>query len=131
MRVGFQQLRYSVNENGVSVEVCAVIEQGEIEGNVVVNIQTSDRSAVAVDDYTALQNAVLTFEAPSTRACTNININNDQLYEIDEDFVATLTTPDPSRVVINPARDETNIEILDDDSESLALTIIGALVNDQ
>ena len=101
------------------MEVCAVVDQGEVGGDVVVNIQTSDGSALAGSDYTALPStAALTFVAPSTRACTNIDITNDQLFEIDEDFTATLTSPDTTRVTINAARDVTTVQITDDDSTS-------------
>ena len=117
VRVGFEELTYSENENGGTVEVCAVIDQGQLQGSVEVNIQTSDNTAEAGSDYTALPaNAVLTFQSPSTRACTDISITNDQLYEIDEDFFGQLTSPNPNRVTINPARDTTTITILDDDS---------------
>ena len=124
MTVGFEDLTYSVDENEGVVEVCAIIEQGEIQGTIVVNIQTNDRTAIAGSDYTALQNAQLSFVSPSTRACTNIDITNDQLYENDENFVARLSTLDPSRVRINPARDESNVEILDDDSKSASVAQI-------
>ena len=119
VRVGFQQLEYSVSENEGTVEVCAVIDQGEIQGTVIVNIDTGDGTALAGTDYTALQGGTLTFEPPSTRACTDITITNDQLYEIDEQFFGRLRSSDLTRVTVNPARDDANIEILDEDSTSL------------
>ena len=106
------------------MEVCAVIDQGQIQGTVIVNIDTRDNVALAGSDYTALQNTALTFEAPSTTACTNIMITNDQLYEIDENFFGLLTSPDPTRVTINTARDEASIEILDEDRTSLVTIVL-------
>ena len=115
--VGFQQPMYEVDENAVQVEVCAVIVNGEIAADVEVSLETADNSALAGSDYTALT-TTLTFAAPSTRACENINIINDQMYEIDETFFGQLTS-DNARVVIIPARRQTTIEINDEDSKLL------------
>ena len=112
--VGFEQLSYDVNENGGTVQVCAVIT-GEIESNVIVDLQTSDGTAEASRDYTAL-NTELTFVAPSTRACQDINILNDQLYEVDENFFGELTSSN-SRVVVITARRRTTVEINDEESK--------------
>ena len=112
-----------MDEDEGTVQVCAVIDQGQIQGAVIVNIDTRDNVALAGSDYTALQNIALTFEAPSTTACTDIVITNDQLYEIDENFFGSLTSPDPTRVTINPARDEASIEIIDEDGTSLVTVV--------
>ena len=113
--VGFQQPMYEVNENGLQVEVCAVIVTGEIAANVEISLETADNSALAGSDYAALT-TILTFVAPSTRACENINIINDQIYEIDETFFGQLMSDD-TRVLIIPARQQTTIEINDEDSK--------------
>ena len=113
--VGFEELIYQVDENGGSIEVCAEIIVGEIDTDVVVNIQTSDGTAVAGSDYTALLNVPLTFEAPSTLACVSISIDNDQVYEDIEEFIGTLTSTDPDRITISPARQTTTIRINDND----------------
>ena len=117
MLVGFEQLAYDVNENGGTVQVCAVIT-GEIESNVIVDLQTSDSAAEASRDYTAL-NTELTFVAPSTRACQDINILNDQLYEVDENFFGELTSSNP-RVEVITARRRTTVEINGKDSKCVA-----------
>ena len=106
---------YEMNENGLQVEVCAVIVNGEIAADVEISLETADNSALAGNDYTALT-TTLTFVAPSTRACENINILNDQIYEINEIFFGQLTS-DNARVVINPPRQQTTIEINDEDSK--------------
>lgn len=117
---GFEELMYDVNENGGSVQVCAVIN-GQIDSDVVVNIQTVDDTAMANSDYTPLQNTPLTFQAPNTRACTSISITNDQVYEFNEDFFALLTTPDPTRVTITASRAQTTITIADNDGMLLMI----------
>lgn len=107
---------YTVNENGGRVEVCAEIDQGQIATDVIVNIETADGTAMANNDYTPIIAGTLTFTSPSTRACTNIDIEDDQLFEADENFFGRLSSPDPTRVTINPSRDETDIQITDQDS---------------
>ena len=104
-----------MDENGGSIEVCAEIIVGEIDTDVVVNIRTSDNTAVAGSDYTAMLNVPLTFEAPNTLACVSISIDNDQVYEDFEEFLGTLTSTDPVRVTISPARRTTKIRINDND----------------
>ena len=106
---------YEVNENGVQVEVCAVIVSGDSAADVMISLETADDSALAGDDYTALS-TTLTFVTPSTRTCENVDIINDQIYEIDETFFGQLMSDD-SRVVIIPARQQTTIEIDDEDSK--------------
>ena len=97
IRVGFEELTYQVNENGGSIQVCAMILDREMDTDVVVNIQTSDDTAVSGSDYTALLNESLAFEAPNTHSCVSISIDNDQVYEDMEEFLGTLTSPDQAQ----------------------------------
>ena len=112
--VGFQQPMYEVDENGVQVEVCAEIVNGEIADDVTVMLVTMDNTALAGSDYSALT-ITLTFDAPSTLACTNINIMDDESYEVDETFFGILISDNPM-VQIIPAREQTIIQIVDEDS---------------
>ena len=112
--VGFQQPMYEVDENGVQVEVCAEIVNGEIADDVTVMLVTMDNTALAGSDYSALT-ITLTFDAPSTLACTNINIIDDESYEVDETFFGILISDNPM-VQIIPAREQTIIQIVDEDS---------------
>ena len=54
------------------------------------------------DDYNPAQ-ADLTFSGSFRTACTSLLVINDQLYEGDESFFASLTTSD-SAVTLNPQR---------------------------
>jgi hypothetical protein len=119
--VGFQQPMYEVDENGVQVEVCAEIVNGEIADDVTVMLVTMDNTALAGSDYSALT-ITLTFDAPSTLACTNINIMDDESYEVDETFFGILISDNPM-VQIIPAREQTIIQIVDEDSLTIGFTM--------
>lgn len=103
-----------MGENINEVEVCAVIISGQIARDISVTLTTADDSAESPQDYTALTTE-LTFSAPSTRACEDITIVDDQIFELDESFFGRLTSSDP-QVDISPDRQETTIQINDEDS---------------
>ena len=56
VRVGFEELTYNINENGGSVQICVVIDEGQADGDFTVTVGTADDTAQAGQDYTALQN---------------------------------------------------------------------------
>ena len=112
--VGFERSLYEVRENNNEVEVCAVIISGQIARDISVMFTTEDDSAMSPQDYTA-QSTGLTFSEPSTRACVDIDIADDDIFELDETFFGRLTSSD-SAVNIDPGRQQTTVQINDEDS---------------
>lgn len=112
--VGFERSLYKVRENNDEVEVCAVIISGEIARDISVMFTIANNSAVSPQDYTAL-NTGLTFSAPSTRACVDINIVDDEIFEVDESFFGRLVSSD-AEVNIDPDSQQTTVQINDEDS---------------
>ena len=115
--IGLTETVFVVTEgDGVVVEVCARVFDGELERDAVVSLQTRDGSAVsqgAEPDYQTLS-VQLTFTPSMTEnlMCRNVTILNDVFYEDPENLTVVLTTVDPD-VTLTP--DEGTITILDED----------------
>ena len=113
--IGLTETVFVVTEgDGVVVEVCARVFDGELERDAVVTLQTRDGSAVsqgAEPDYQTLS-IQLTFTPSMIVMCRNITILNDVFYEDPENLTVVLTTVDPD-VTLTP--DEGTITILDED----------------
>ena len=111
--VGLTNTTFVVTEgDGVFVEVCARVFNGQLERNAVVTLQTMDDSAVSQGtelDYQSLT-VQLTFTPNMTEICRNVILINDVFYEDPEQLTVRLTTVDPD-VVFMP--DEGTITILD------------------
>ena len=111
--VGLTNTTFVVTEgDGVFVEVCARVFNGQLERNAVVTLQTMDDSAVSQGtelDYQSLT-VQLTFTPNMTEICRNVVLINDVFYEDPEQLTVRLTTVDPD-VVFMP--DEGTITILD------------------
>ena len=112
--VGFERSLYEVREDNNEVEVCAVIISGQIARDISIMFSTEDDSAVSPQDYTA-QSTGLTFSASSTRACVDIDIVDDEIFEVDETFFGSLVSSDAA-VNIDPNRQQTTVQINDEDS---------------
>ena len=117
--IGLTETVFEVIEgDGVLVEVCARVRDGELEREAEVILQTVEGSAVSQGiepDYQALT-ARLTFTSTITKICRNITIINDVFYEDQESFSVRLTTEDPD-VAVDP--DTGTITILDRDGKSI------------
>ena len=76
-------------------------------------------SSIAGSDYEGLTGVLLTFGPNVTRATTHINVNNDNIFEVTEQFYASLAlTGGPiNRVAVNS--DHATVIILDDDGKIL------------
>ena len=104
-----------------NAEVCVTLEE-ESGFNVTVDLSTSDGSAVAPDDYTALPaNASLTIAAGDLQGCTTINIVDDGLDEAEETFTVQL-----SNVVNATPGDDSSvtIQILDNDDPPTVTMVV-------
>ena len=103
--------------NGVQVEICAMLFDGQLERNAIVTLETVDVSAVSQGaelDYQTLS-VMLTFTDSMTTICRNVTIVNNDFYEDPESFNVRLTTLDPD-VTLDP--DMGTVTILDDDGKS-------------
>ena len=109
------------------MQICVVIDEGQVDADFTVTVGTADDTALAGQDYTALQNVELTFNSTSTRECTLVSITNDQIFEEDEIFIGRLSSND-STVLINQDRDETRVFIADDDRKNTAIQYSGKLL---
>ena len=94
---------------------------GAVASDVTVNWATSDDTAVAASDYTAVASTALTFEpgAPLSQTLTVATLD-DNLAEGDEAFTVTLTGSDlPDRVTISPATAQATLT--DDDPATVSV----------
>ena len=66
----------------------------------------------ASSDYTAVNQMNVTLTPMKTSSCVEVEINQDQILEMDEEFILRLTSNIPT-VTLQPA--ETEITIRDDD----------------
>jgi hypothetical protein len=116
--IGFEQELYSVDEDGVEVEVCAIVIAGTVTRlvDVVLESQPGTASGGGVD-YDSVS-VDLEFNDGITRACTRIPIVDDLLDENEENFDLTLTTDDPD---IALAPDNAMVIIIDNDNVTIGL----------
>ena len=66
-------------------------------------------------DYTSVGPIPLTFDRNNSEFPISIDILNDQVHELDEDFFGRLSTDDPD-AILDPG--QTRVRILDDDGMS-------------
>jgi hypothetical protein len=93
----------TVNENAGTVDVPVDLTFGQSNGAqsteqpVVVNYTTEDDGATAGSDYTAAGvNASVTINPGSLTGMIQVPILEDSAYELDEDFLVTVTSVDPA-----------------------------------
>ena len=105
---------YSIVE-GETINVCAKLENGQLERDVVLSIFGLPGSA---DEEDYLLN-ILTFSLGSTqkRSCIPVEILNDNLVEREETFNIILGSEDPA--VLTPTLDSATIHIVDVNGNSL------------
>ncbi len=90
-KLEFTASGYSVAEDGGTATI-EVNRQGSISDIVTVDYQTSNGTAVAGADYTAVSDT-LTFSAGEQSKTFEIDILNDELDEFDETILLTLSNP--------------------------------------
>jgi Ca2+-binding RTX toxin-like protein len=92
---------------------------------VTVNYATSDVSAIAGTDYTAITNGLLTFAAGELSKTISVDIINNDVNEINETFDITLTTPGNATLADNKA----TITITDTFTSSITSTLAASVEN--
>ena len=82
----------SVNENAGTMTFTVTLNEPDSR-NVTVSYATSDGTASAGSDYTAIKNASLTFAAGETEKEIRVSITDDAVDEDNETFTVTLGSP--------------------------------------
>ena len=111
------------NESDMYVMVCAMLTEGELERDIIVYLSTSDGTAMAPGDYTAIANYPLIFlsgDPLGTRICVNITINDDEIVEPDQYFSVLLASSDPVYITPNA---EARVVIIDNDRKLFNIQI--------
>ena len=101
----------SSDESGTVTNLTATLS-GASGKTITVDYATSDGTATAGDDYTAVSTTTLTFNPGETSKDIPITVISDDLDEFDETLIVTLSNP--SNATINDAIGE--LAITDDDN---------------
>jgi Calx-beta domain len=81
----------SEGNSGTTPFVFTLTLDGPANGNETVTANTSDGTATAPSDYTAIVNQTVTFAAGATTASVTVLVNGDTVPEINESFALNLT----------------------------------------
>ena len=106
---------YSGSESSGMIQVVVAVLQGQLSDDVAVRIFTEDGTALSSSDYTSLDQ-ILTFSPTNTGIMISVPIQDDDLDEVDETFLAHLAldqTESALSALIQP--DEATLTITDDD----------------
>ena len=126
--IGFQETTYRVMEGAVNAMVRVAVLTGQIASDVNIDVRysTSNDTAMAGSDYTAVS-GMLRFNSANTQQTVMIPIENDDIYEdAEERFTIGLNSvSSPARVSVSPATSE--ILITDDDKPTLTIEIEGGV----
>ena len=87
---------YTVNENDGTVQISASLVQGELQRPVEVLFSTISGTATSEDpkDFQSLQRVALQFDDFMLDNDVSVTITNDNIFEDDEKFFASLITSD-------------------------------------
>ncbi|CAI8016676.1 FRAS1-related extracellular matrix protein 2, partial [Geodia barretti] len=113
VRTGFEEVVYALGESSGSVVVCAeILSPAVAEREFFLLLSSSNRDAVAGEDYTGLQDVPLgPFSLSQRRNCLSVSVTDDGICEEpEESFVLSLTTDDE---FIDISRDSVTVYIED------------------
>jgi len=110
-QVNFASASYSVNENAGTVTINVQLNVAPLVA-VTVNYNTSDSSATAGSDYTAVIGGSVNFIVGQTNQSFTISIADNALVENNETFNITLSSP-TNATLLAPA--STTVTIMDND----------------
>ena len=91
---------------------------------VTVNYTTSDGTATAGQDYTAVNNGTVTIAAGSTTAEFTVSVTGDETDELDETFNVTISMPEPEPNLNGGSSGEPAAAITGGDTATVAGTIL-------
>ena len=123
--VNFVSSSYSAFEGG-TVEVCIVLESGQLERSVQFSLVSQSDTAQEGADYVAVLLSV-TWEPDTSQKCFSVRLVGDHVVEGEETFQIVLASHDPSVVVPTPGT--AYITIQDNDSELNQNTIYYRVFN--
>ena len=112
--VRLESASYTVSEGG-TIEVCAVVENGQFERNVELFISSQPGSAQE-EDYVVIYMERIILQPHNKRSCIRIEIKDDDLVEGVEAFQVTITTSDTAAVITTPST--STVQIIDNDCKS-------------
>ena len=131
--IGFEMAEYEVDENigGGSVNI-KIVSNVALATKVTLAVSTVAGSAMAGEDYTALDNMNVVLSTGDTNTIVNVSITNDDLIEPDETFEVVLSAPYglPPGVELAPSQSRVPIEILSEDMASASFIIPSGQVNE-
>ena len=107
--VGFEVAEYSLHEGMSSLEVCILLEGGQLDRPVNTALFSNDKTALAQVDYAGLYTTE--FE-PTDRKCVEVTIKDDTLVERDETFTLVLSSNDSAVHIISHSA---TVTIIDND----------------
>ena len=98
----FNQMSFSVLENDLSpLQVCVQV-QGDLAIPVAISVESQEGTAIAPEDFAgADQNFVFNGLSPVEPQCFMVNIVDEDLLELDEDFALTLSSPNEIVDIVN------------------------------
>lgn len=111
--VNFVSSSYSVSE-GETVEVCMILEIGQLERTVELSLVSQPDAAQEGADYVALLLSI-TWEPDIDQKCFGVEIVDDHIVEGEETFQIVLASHDPAVVVPTPGT--AHISVQDNDSK--------------
>lgn len=90
--IRFQSATYTVAENGATATI-TLARDGNPAGAFTVEASTSNGTAVAGEDYTAITSQVVTFADQATTATFNVTLTDDSAFEGNETVNLSLANP--------------------------------------
>ena len=94
--ISFDRVMYSFNENAGSVNISASLVEGELKRTVEVLFSTQSGTATSEDpkDFQSFHRAPLQFDELMIQNEVSVTIINDNIFEDEERFFASLVTND-------------------------------------
>ena len=117
--IGFEMADYEVDEDIGSGSVnIKIVSNVALATKVTFAVSTEVGSAMASEDYTALDNMNVVLSAGDTNAIVNVSITNDDLIEFDETFEVVLSAPYglPPGVELDPIQSRVPVKIQSEDT---------------
>ena len=111
--ISFDRVMYSVGENAGTVQISALLIQGELQRSVEILFSTQSGTATFKDpiDFQSLQGVVLQFDDIMLQNEILVTIINDNIFEGEEIFFASLVTNDAD---VDFGNNNATITIVDD-----------------
>ena len=116
--IRFDQTSYTASETGANPNI-GITSDVALPTGITLTISTEAGSAMAGEDYTALDNMDVVLSTGDTSTIVNVSITNDNLIEFDETFFVELGAPDgglPSWVELDPLQSRVPVKIESEDT---------------